>query len=281
MSGTGAHVEPTTSGGVILPTPVVHIAQNNNFFPGYDSFQTPFNDGGTGYINADGQTLYWMNTLVVTAQVDDSLLDPALDLEVQLHKWRGRASGRKTSGWSATADWDPFTGVVGAGSHMLSGKADGIQCARRTRVKVSSQSQRVAFNLGGFFRRGVSGYIDAATSSVGSPSTSTALEVLLALPISKTPSVSASTVKNTQPWSRRGITGYFAVSYSVADSSGRTDGRIFGPLSKVIAAGSATHPFLPNATVSATVGFPTADINPNYEPKVARMWWYERQSERQ
>lgn len=280
MTGTSANYRPAGGSSVIMPPPIVKLVKNATLTPGTKNYPMPPNDGGTGYVDADLQTLNWTNTIVISVQVDDVLLDPKHDLEVQLHKWSERPSGRKGGGWTAPANWDPFNTVSNAGSHMLGGGAPGIQCVRHTRYKVTGQGQRIGFNVGGFFRRSSVAFYDAATSTAGNPNAVTQSDILCSLPLGKTGNLQSNPNRVMHPWARRSITGRFRFSYSIADSSGRADGRIFGPLSPVIEAGGLTMPFRQDEGASQTLGFPAANPNPNYTPQIGQHWFGERQSER-
>lgn len=264
-----------------MPTPLVRIVKNAPPNPSVsDAIEVPPNDGAGGFIDAGGQPLQWLNAVAVTVQVDDRLLDPAFDLEVQLWRWKGRVGSRKSAGWAATAESDPFASVSNSGSHMLGGNAtDVVSASRRTRQKVTSQGQRLAFNVGGFFRRGLLAFTEGSSSGPGSPVQATLSDVLLSLPFDKAFTVANSVDRNVSPWGRRRLTGLFAFSFSIADSSGRTDGRIFGPRSPAVAAGSSTHPFKIDTPTSNAFGFSVCEINPNYVSALGRHWWAERQSE--
>lgn len=261
---TGAHYEPKTPA---LPVPLVKIRR----------WPTSGNNGFGGDVDADGNNIVWLNTICVTANVDPALLDKRFQLEAQLWRWKPRGSvkpkgWRGWNGWTCPADWDPYAGVYRVGADYGCGKAADINCARRTRLPVKYRNEILAFNLGGFFRETKYQFIDWKTSGPGAPSMQT-ISARAALPFDRAWNVHQS---YRSAWTRRRLVNKFAVSWSIVDSDGR--GRIFGPLSPVVVAGTSRHPCVEHTESLITNGFKSAAANPLYDSTEMQCWWDQRQS---
>jgi hypothetical protein len=246
--------------GIGLPVPHVGVV-------GAVTFNCPDNGIDT---TADGSVApLWKNYPTILANnVSSVLLDPALDLRVELlwfkrKKKRGRATNtpgptyqQVGSRWAHPMNWVGGNSNPHPGADTNNGTVNNVVGDRLSEWSITTRNQRVRVNLSKFFKAINFRYRDDLGNS----------QVVQALAAAyRGANAGLSSFQPVRGVSSAFIPTFFAFRYSIKDIPNGGVGRITGPLSEIIQASHIVSPLVSDFTYFVNNnGNRAYTINPNF-----------------
>jgi len=257
--------------GIHLPIPRIHLVNPTSLAV------TPLNPGSLNMsapIAFSGGSSFTCNRIPVfsSSGIDDKLLDPALDLRLELG-WYRKASNRKKTGWhhpthDATTTMlygEPIAPTLPA-SQLRGG--DPIGCSEWS-ITQADQSFIIG-NLAQYFREQVVVYRDVNGNE----------NQLLATYIPRYAARIRGSASNksgrTFAYNTIYRPNYFAFRFSTANATGVKGQRNEGPWSKTVAMSHSEMPFQTDDTASKLYGKTCAAIAPGYVDTEYNCWFATR-----
>lgn len=226
---------------------------------------------------AAGAPLEFNNSVrCIAVDVSDDMINAGLRLELLRYKVNvGNGNDTppvKGSAYVHPADWQggiSFNGNDTRGGDHRNDAGIGLPIDRPSEWAITTRNQVVDMlgTLAGWWQfRNVS-YRDAATPMINN---------VVSLPCPAGINTKWAVFGRTFGYMTRYRPNYFAWRYSVIDPNDARNGRIHGPMSRVVKATTPTHPFIPDASVSAATGFQHVTVSPLLNPNVIEFFWETR-----